>query len=102
MSQSILEQEVRISPRAASITKPRLVPFPDSSGTTLLVLPVSRQATRAQVSRLSTSHFFKLLMTLLLSPKLLCAHSESDQALLARFIFSEMSNSESAGMVARW
>lgn len=31
MSQFILEQVVRISPRAASITKPSLVSFPDSS-----------------------------------------------------------------------
>lgn len=66
----------------------------------LHVLPVSRQATLAHVSWLSTSHFFKLSMTRLRSRKDVFLHVFCASA--ARAILRVMSSVLSAGIVSRW
>lgn len=66
----------------------------------LHVLPVSRQATLAHVSWLSTSHFFKLSMTRLRSRNEVAFHCFCASA--ARAILRVISSELSAITVSRW
>ena len=104
MSQSNLEHVVMISPRAASSTTNHMyISMRDeviAASANILVFPVSRHATFAHVSWLSTSHFFKLRMTRLRSWNEVFAHSFC--ASYASAIFFVISVGESARTVSRW
>lgn len=102
INHSIFEQVVIISPRAASITKQ--YPLPSTSTSTpvqdnVRVFPVSRHATFAQDSWLSTSHLFRLRITRLLWVYDVCFHVFC--ALTAFWIFWWISASLSASAVIR-
>lgn len=103
MSHSAFEQVVMTSPSAASSTSRKK----SSSHNDWInyaidshVLPVSRQATFAHASWLSTSHFCRLRMTRRLSLKGVVCHSfcASDASL----IFSSISTALSVSNVSIW
>lgn len=103
MSHSNLEHVVKISPSAASTSIEQTKTYQLSSPRVrnrqgyLRVFPVSRHATFAHVSWLSTSHFNKLRMTLLRWVNVVCFHSL--WARVALLIFSSISCSASARKV---